>query len=276
MVTIQVKNIEGKTVLPVAGSKRAAGYDLIAIDEPIIEGVGVAKDGTALLPRHNLTEDALYRSIDFLEYHTALYISPQPDPTTDDPRYYHTDLNPRSSVRKYNLVLANGVGLVDNDYRGEIILCFKYLWQPIDLTLEFRQVPIDSEVLDGTKAFTWEPTGKLVGHVNPEKIYKKGDKIGQLVASKTNPIEFVLVSELDATERGAGGFGSTDTNPTIIPIRKPSSGHQYPQSVMDKEVEKYKADHPEAFGTIAERYQKTGGVPVKKRYSEEMKEKQQQ
>ncbi len=245
MVTVQVKNIEGKTVLPVAGSSRSAGYDLIAIDEPTVIGVvGMEQeiDGNKIL---------LYQSIDYLEYHTALYISPQwPSPTAHDPGFYHTELYPRSSVRKYNLVLANSIGLVDNDYRGEIIICFKYLWQPEDFVLTSEN--------------------RLLAGLNWTKVYRKGDKIGQLVASKTNPIQFVLVSELDATERGTGGFGSTDT----ITITREKL-HTLPTTpeTTEKDVQRLDQEHKTAFSPIVERYQKAGGVPVKRRYSDEIKER---
>jgi len=196
MVTIKVKNIEGKTVIPVAGSKLAAGYDMVVIDDPIIVGEETVKEGEFF---------PFYKRIDYIEYHTGLYIAPVNDAqyTHNNKEVYHSLIHPRSSVRKYNLVLANSIGLVDNDYRGEILVCFKYIWQPEDYMVEFQQV----EVSEG--AFKSEPTGNLLGRVNRDKIYKKGDKIAQLVADKTNPIEFLLVTDLEATERGEGGFGSS-------------------------------------------------------------------
>ena len=41
------------------------------------------------------------------------------------PDGYYADLRPRSSISKYDLVLANSVGTIDSDYRGELILKFK-------------------------------------------------------------------------------------------------------------------------------------------------------
>jgi dUTP pyrophosphatase len=38
---------------------------------------------------------------------------------------------------------------------------------------------------------------------------RPGDRIGQLVLNKVEQIEWNVVPELDMTERGAGGFGST-------------------------------------------------------------------
>ena len=98
---------------------------------------------------------------------------------------------PRSSVSKYNLVLANSIGLIDADYRGEVLIRFKYIWQPEDYKLNTYN--------------------KLEGTPNLERIYKKGDKICQLKVTKVEHAEFVLVDQLDSTQRGEGGFGSTGT-----------------------------------------------------------------
>ena len=105
---------------------------------------------------------------------------------------------PRSSVSKYNLVLANSIGLIDADYRGEVLIRFKYIWQPEDYKLNTYN--------------------KLEGTPNLERIYKKGDKICQLKVTKVEHAEFVLVDQLDSTQRGEGGFGSTDIGPTPTPI----------------------------------------------------------
>lgn len=83
-------------------------------------------------------------------------------------------LFPRSGLStKFGLRLANGVGVIDADYRGEII------------------VPI---------------------YHDTSGIYKvkSGERIAQLVVVPIlSPTLFERVSELDETERGAGGFGST-------------------------------------------------------------------
>ena len=79
----------------------------------------------------------------------------------------------RSSLGfKYSCTLANSVGVIDSDYRGE---------------LKVIVVNLSNE------AYTIEPN----------------ERIGQFVLNKIEQIEFVEVEELDSTERGEGGFGHT-------------------------------------------------------------------
>ncbi len=73
---------------------------------------------------------------------------------------------------KKGICLANGVGVIDSDYTGEIIVGL---------------------LNTSSEAFTVEP----------------GDRIAQLAIMPVCRGLFTPVEELDATERGAGGFGST-------------------------------------------------------------------
>ena len=79
----------------------------------------------------------------------------------------------RSSVGKAGVALANSVGVIDSDYRGEIKLCLTY-------------------------------TAGNGGH-----YIRKGQAIAQLVVTLYHHVELVEVDALSTTERGAGGFGST-------------------------------------------------------------------
>ena len=80
---------------------------------------------------------------------------------------------PRSSVSsKFGVSLANCVGVVDSDYRGEI------------------KVP-------------------LINHSSEPYTIKDGDRIAQMVIMPVILPAFNQVGELDETARGAGGFGST-------------------------------------------------------------------
>jgi len=77
---------------------------------------------------------------------------------------------PRSSIRKTDLILSNSVGVIDAGYRGEIQATFK-------------------------------KTGGAV--------YKIGDRGAQLIIIPHPIVEWNEVNELNNTERGEGGFGST-------------------------------------------------------------------
>ena len=79
----------------------------------------------------------------------------------------------RSSVGKSGVSLANSVGVIDSDYRGEIKLLLVY-------------------------------TAGNGGH-----YIRKGQAIAQLVVIPVLPVELVQVDALSTTDRGTGGFGST-------------------------------------------------------------------
>ncbi len=82
---------------------------------------------------------------------------------------------PRSGLgHKHGIVLGNLVGLIDSDYQGQI---FVSCWNR------------------GASTFTIQP----------------GERIAQLVVVPVVQVEFEVVSEFVATERGAGGFGSSGT-----------------------------------------------------------------
>ena len=83
-------------------------------------------------------------------------------------------LYPRSSLSKTPLILANHVGIIDRNYRGEIIGAFKNL----------------DPAIDGYNV-------------------SRGDRLLQICAPDLSPLEIKLVESLDSTERGEGGFGST-------------------------------------------------------------------
>lgn len=87
---------------------------------------------------------------------------------------------PRSSVTEKNIVLGNSVGVIDSDYRGEIIFRFKVL-DSNDSYLKFHQ------------------------------SYKEGDRVGQLLLVEVPRLEVIEVKELSETIRDTGGYGSSGT-----------------------------------------------------------------
>lgn len=82
------------------------------------------------------------------------------------------DARPRSSVWKTGMVLSNCEGTIDEDFIGEVSAVFY--------------------------------------HVMPSMPrYKVGDRVCQIKLGFTLPMEFCEVEELNATDRGDGGYGST-------------------------------------------------------------------
>lgn len=151
-----------------------AGYDVIAASEPKIVG--------------KKNDINLYDSIDYIEYDLNIKIDgfqPANSPHED----VYTLVFPRSSISKYNLLLANSIGVVDSGFRATLKARFKYVVQPEDLSIY--------------------SLNKIGCFVNENKIYKKGDKICQLIFQKHFHPSIAYVANLDESERSEGGFGST-------------------------------------------------------------------
>lgn len=105
---------------------------------------------------------------DTLVYSTGLAI--------EIPEGYYADLRARSSIASYDLVLANGVGTIDSNYRGELIFKFK-----ITRTNNTRDLT----------------------------LYEIGDRIGQMVIKPYPRINLIEVDVLTDSNRGSNGFGSS-------------------------------------------------------------------
>lgn len=89
------------------------------------------------------------------------------------PNGYEAQVRPRSGLAaKYGVTVANSPGTVDADYIGEIKVI-------------------------------------LINLSNEKFVVNPGERIAQLVVAKYERVEWEEVSELNPTERGEGGFGST-------------------------------------------------------------------
>lgn len=111
---------------------------------------------------------------------------------------------PRSSVSKKDLLLTNGVGVIDSGYRGEILAKFKPVafFEPNDDT-EFD----DDKFKSCAQVHLPQSDGEYV-YENAFK-YNLGERIAQLIIMPYPQIEFEEVEELTKTDRGDGGFGSS-------------------------------------------------------------------
>lgn len=94
-------------------------------------------------------------------------------------------LYPRSSIHKTNLRLANNVGIIDSGYTGNICACFDY---------------------------------------NEHTIIGLRDRYVQICSPTLRPFYIVVkdnCDDINHTERGTGGFGSTGLNGTLFPSPTP-------------------------------------------------------
>ena len=89
------------------------------------------------------------------------------------PPGYEAQMRPRSGLaRKHGVVLPNSPGTIDADYRGEV--------------------------------------GVILGNIGPAPVtIERGMRIAQMVIAPVCRADLEEVNELDATDRGDGGFGST-------------------------------------------------------------------
>lgn len=129
-----------------------------------------AKQGDAGLDLTAISEETTDK---YIEYGTGLSI--------EIPEGYVGYVFPRSSVTKMDLMLKNSVGVIDSGYRGEI-------------KFRFQITPQGEEEEDGWPFY---------------ESYMIGDRIGQIIIMPYPKIEFVEAEQLEESERGAGGYGSS-------------------------------------------------------------------
>lgn len=140
---IKIKAMNEHFRIPTAGSEQSAGSDLYAAESDPIE---IAAGESKLI-------------------HTGIAL--------EIPDGYFGAVFARSGLAtKQGLAPANKVGVIDSDYRGEILVM-------------------------------------LHNHSDKTRTVNPGDRIAQLVIIPYLKAEFMLVNSLDDTDRGDGGFGST-------------------------------------------------------------------
>lgn len=146
--TVKIKKLNNKAITPSRGSEQAAGYDLYACIDDF---------NYSVIHPHK-TE----------KINTGLSI--------EIPDGYFGAIFARSGLAtKQGIRPANCVGVIDSDYRGNVIVA-------------------------------------LHNDTNEPFTVVDGDRIAQLVILPYLPVAFEEVDELTDTERGDGGFGSTGKN----------------------------------------------------------------
>lgn len=148
---VKIKKLNEDAIIPKYAKSGDAGLDLTATSAKISNEFG------------------------YIEYGTGLSI--------EIPKGYVGLIFPRSSISNTNMMMSNSVGVVDENYRGE---------------LKVRMYDFDSE-LDESKE-------TLMGG---EFCYEVGHRIAQLIIIPYPQIEFEEVTDLSETERNDAGFGSS-------------------------------------------------------------------
>ena len=141
---VRIKKLNENATLPTYGTEYSAGADLYNLNEAVT------------IPAH---KNVLI--------HTGL--------SAEIPEGYAGLIYARSGLAsKRGLAPANKVGVVDADYRGEIMVA-------------------------------------LHNHSDIDATVDAGERVAQLVVTPFLKVEYQLADELSDTVRGAGGFGSTGT-----------------------------------------------------------------
>lgn len=149
-----IKKLHNDSKIPTKGSPGAAGWDLYAysVDNAFahmgsIETSHVVKPGETVI------------------VHTGI--------SAQCPHGCFLAVYARSGLGiKYGIVPSNCVGVIDEDYRGEIMVA-------------------------------------LYNHSNKNFEFKLGDRIAQMILQEYKDYDLDIVDNLDETERGSGGFGSS-------------------------------------------------------------------
>lgn len=140
-MNINIKLLENG-ITPTRGSAEAAGWDL-----------------------YNAGPDTMVPAGETIKFNTGIVIELPPNT--------FGGIFPRSGLAtKCGLTCANSVGVVDSDYRGELIVA-------------------------------------LHNQSREDATVRHKDRIAQLIVIPYIPVEFNIVDELTSTERSTGGFGST-------------------------------------------------------------------
>ena len=113
------------------------------------------------------------------------------------PEGYVGLLFPRSSNCKQDLLLSNSVGVLDSNYRGEVLFKFK---PSVCYFGDNCEEAYDSETFDDIC---------IPNEYADYSDYQVGERIGQIIILPYPQITFVESDELSKTDRGIGGFGST-------------------------------------------------------------------
>jgi len=142
-LNIEFAKLSPEAIIPTQGSPQAAGWDLYALEETIV--------------RRNTSS--------MIKTGLAIAI----------PMGWEGQIRCRSSLGKKGMIMPNGIGTIDSDYRGELMVLATWIGEGDEFTVQ------------------------------------KGERVAQLLFSKVPTVKFVerKFEDLGTTQRGKGGFGSS-------------------------------------------------------------------
>ncbi len=145
MQLIRVKRLHPDAIIPKQATQYSACFDLYTIEEFTLKRnhIHITKTGLSV----------------------------------EIPHGYYLQILPRSGLSTKGLTIINSPGIIDSDYRGEIMIIH----------------------------FLYE----IENDVSSPIHFDKGDRIAQCILQKCNQYSFAEVAELSKTKRGIGGLGST-------------------------------------------------------------------
>jgi len=147
MNTLKIKILDPRASVPQKATEYSACFDLrTVLDEPYTLSPG-----------------------EYHSFHTGIAIE-MPGPECVGLVYSRSGMG-----AKHGISLTNSVGVIDYDYRGELIV-------------------------------------SLINNSGEPFIVEPGDRIAQLMVMKTELLQTEVCSDLSDTDRGSSGFGSTGKN----------------------------------------------------------------
>jgi len=170
-INVKIKRLSEDAVIPKYAHEWDAGVDLVASETVII-----TPGETKIIP-------------------TGLAIALPPN--------YEAQIRPRSGVT-VKTKLRVQLGTIDSQYRGPIgVIVDNFNFQSLE---DYETVDGEYVVkgIDGKYDYCTPDVNEAGAY-----IIRKGSRIAQAVINQVEQAQFQIVEELDETQRGAGGFGSS-------------------------------------------------------------------
>ena len=130
---------------------------------------------------------------DVIFFSTGLSIEP--------PSGYYFEIVPRSSISKLPLSMANETAIIDEPYRGEVLIPVRVHHNMEDFSGFGTRYAQGIVSMFGSRPQTMSAVA--------DQIMMNKPRLFQAILRKRNSCDFVI-DEVSETERGEGGFGSTD------------------------------------------------------------------